>query len=333
MASTPVDKGKGRAHDTQLQHEAAPLLPPSSPKPSTHASSSTPQRRNRLRHGRGPLIQDSEDDDASIASESSTRRPRSRSASLLYRRAGAATTTTRVLCTFLGIVLLSLLVALAVLHLWIGHVISEQGNHGDLEEMAQRGVLFAGPSAVRLGGGGGEAAVVVELDGMAGVDVRKALDWESKDEGGWLRRAEGRIARWGARKLGSVSVAFDRAMLFDAHEEIDQARQLVVVQGVETIRLPLSYPSKADPLPQMHPFTLRIPVAFPTPEVLAEVARKAWDDHKYAARVELDDLHVTLGGAKTKGLFGSIVRRMGRVTVGPVAREIYGKGKHRSVAS
>lgn len=332
MAFSTADKGKGRAPESAGQpadSDTSPLLPRDSPKPSTHTSSTTPQRKNRLRHGRGPLIRDS-DDEGSIGSESSLR-PRSRSNSLLYvTRRGGAATTTQVLCTLLGVFFVTLLLALALLHLWIGHIISEQGNHGDLEEMAQRGVLFAGPSAVRFvdGGEDGSSAMVVELDGMAGVDVRKALDWESKDDGGWLRRAEGRIARWGVRQLGAASVGIERVMLFDAHEDIEDARQLVVIEDIAPIRLPLSYPSKANPLPRMEPFTLRVPISFPTPEALAEIAKKAWENRAYRARIEVEEVIVKLGGAEARGLLGTLVRKFGGVSAGArISREVAGKGE------
>lgn len=331
MAFSSADKGKGRAADAGTaappsDSDTAPLLPPSSPKPST-SSSATP-RRSRLRHGRGPLIRDS-DDEGSVGSEIG-QHPTARSSS----RRTTAPSASQMICTLLAIVFVVLLVAMACLHLWIGHVISEQGQHGDLEEMAQRGVLFAGPSAVRFVQGGSEdTAMVVEMDGMAGVDVRKALDWESKEKGGWLRRAEGRIARWGVRRMSTVSVGVGRAMLFDGHQDIEQADQLVVVEGLDTIRLPLSYPSFADPLPQMDSFTLRIPVSFPSPESLAKVAHKAWDDRAYRARVEVDDVLVSLGGAETTGLFGSLLRRIGGVNVGRIARQISGAGEFSHLLS
>lgn len=327
MAFSTADKGKGRAPDGSSvappsDSDTSPLLPPNSPKPST-SSSATP-RRTRLRHGRGPLIRDSDDEGSVGSDQGHTLAARSSS------RRSTAPSATQMLCTLLGVLFISLLLVMAVLHLWIGHVIAEQGKHGDLEEMAQRGVLFAGPSAVRFVDGGGKGtAMVVEMDGMAGVDVRRALDWEHKEKGGWLRRAEGRVARWGVRRMSTVSVAVGRALLFDGHQDIEHADELVRVEGLDTIRLPLSYPSMADPLPQMDPFTIRIPVSFPSPEVLSKVARQAWDDRVYRARIEVDDVLVTLGGADTTGLFGSLVRRVGGVTVGRIARKMTGEGEQR----
>ncbi|GAA5867183.1 hypothetical protein JCM1840_001513 [Sporobolomyces johnsonii] len=316
-------KGKGRASDSFARSgdlETAPLLTPDS-----SSTRSTPHRKSRLRHGRGPLVRDDSDDDEPLSSNFSDGDDLLRVlAANQVSQPRERLTFGSIACFFFAFLFVALLLSVAAMHLWIGHLISEQGKHGTAEEMAQRGLLWAGPSAVRMQVvEGGEPLLMLEMDGMAGIDVRKALDWEAKEGGGWMRRMEGRVARWGIRKARSVAVSVAKVAIYDAGDD-DRSTPLVVVDGMETLRLPLSYPTKADPLPTMQPFTLHVPIFVPSPDALARFGSSAWENRQYRVQADVHDISVLVGEADAPGIFGTIMRRMGAVKISEVTRQMIG---------
>ena len=341
-ADGPASKGKARASDAfdrSNELETAPLLAASTPD-STSSSSSKPAgaaaKQGRLRHGRGPLVKDDSDDEGDLPTRNggvghhhdddgdedgmrlvSVRRPSSTSH-------GRGWTVGSVLCLLSGILFVTLLVVLAVLHLWVGRLLSEQTRHGDPQEMAERGLLWAGPSAVRVRANEAGSGMLVELDAVAGIDVRRALDWERKDKGGWIRRAEGRIARWGVRKARSVSVNVGEVAIYDDCGGWDGEGPLIVVPSLETLTLPLSYPTEANPVPDMHPFTLHVPLDFPSPANLARFGQRVWDDKIYAVRAEIREVVAQVGAPHTRGVAGWFIRRMKATRVTGLARNVVG---------
>ncbi|GAA5874495.1 hypothetical protein JCM8547_007377 [Rhodosporidiobolus lusitaniae] len=340
MSDGAASKGKARAHDDDALDslERQPLLSPSldsSPAPpSSPSSSPASKRHSRLRHGRGPLVPDSDDEQGedgrpNNVSEDTT--------PLRYVVVAPPSSSDRharwtwgsVLCLVFGVLVVSLLVVTAAVHLWVGHLLKEQARYGTVEEMAQRGFLFEGPSAVRVqalpdddGQGGGGGGLMVEIDGMAGVDVRKALDWESKDGSrGWFRRTEGRIARWGIRKAKSVAVDVGEIAIYDASSLLEEEQDpLLVIPSLDTIHLPLSYPSLSDPLPTLSSFTLHVPVTFPSPEDLVRFGKAAWESKEYKVRADVRCVGVKVGAKETKGVAGWFTRRMGEIKVGGLRR-------------
>ncbi|GAA5893901.1 hypothetical protein JCM6882_003123 [Rhodosporidiobolus microsporus] len=356
------DNGTAAAFDSASDLERAPLLPPTTSDSATPSPSPSPAaaaRKTRLRHGRGPIVPDSDDDDDAAGGGvngdarvggGAGLRPNNISeddaeSGLRYvvvtRPADASNrwTCASVACLVLGLVFCIVLVLLAAVHLWVGHLLSEQARHGTPEEMAQRGVLWEGPSAVRVqaleGGGDGKdggGGLVVEVEGMAGVDVRKALEWENKDEDGkgWMRRWEGRVARWGVRKAKTIAVEVGEVALYNAaaspsssssFDDTDTHEDpLIVVPSLSTLHLPLSYPSRADPLPTLSPFTLRIPVSFPSPSDLARFGEEAWRTKSWSVRAEVRAVAVQVGTRETKGVAGWVLRRMGKVKVRGLTR-------------
>ncbi|GAA5825481.1 hypothetical protein JCM11251_007004 [Rhodosporidiobolus azoricus] len=351
----PPDKGKAKvngngtatAFDSASDLERAPLLPAdeaSSPATSTTPTPTQAAKKTRLRHGRGPLVPDSDDEDSHGGS---TLRPNNVSeddpeGGLRYvqvvrpEQPARRWTWASVLCLVSSLIFCFALVLLAAVHLWVGHLMSEQAKHGTPEEMAQRGLLWEGPSAVRVqalegnGEGGNEGGgLVMEVDGMAGVDVRKALDWEMRDNEGkglgrWMRRWEGRVARWGIAKAKTVAVQVGDIAIYDASllsaYDNDQVDPLIVVPSLSTLHLPLSYPSKSDPLPTLSAFTLRIPLSFPSPQSLASFAEKVWEVKTYSVRADIGTVGVTVGEEKTKGVAGWFLRKMGKINVSGLSR-------------
>ncbi|GAA6047483.1 hypothetical protein JCM3770_005769 [Rhodotorula araucariae] len=315
-----ADKGKGRAFDAfdrSNDLETAPLLAADPAAPATKPA--------RLRHGRGPLVPDDSDDDDSLPPNASEDDGlRLVSVHPAQRARTGAWSLGSILCLLFSLFFCALLLVLAIVHLWIGHLLSEQARYGDAEQMAQRGLVWAGPSAVRLRANEAGAGVLVELDAMAGIDVRRALDWEHKDDGSWLRRTEGRIARWGVRNARSVSVDVGEVSIYDVRDE-HAAEPLVVVPAIETLVLPLSYPSKAKPLPAMHSFTLHVPLEFPSPAELARFGEAVWDDKTYAVRAEIKQVVAQVGERSTRGIAGWFIRRVKATKVTGLARVVDGE--------
>ncbi|BGP09945.1 hypothetical protein JCM10049v2_005823 [Rhodotorula toruloides] len=324
-ASPTPGKGKSRASDPFERSndlESAPLL--SSP------SSSGGKRKQRLRHGRGPLVREDSDADEPLPSNDSDEEEEQRVRLVSVHpaeHARARWTLSSIACLIFGLVFCLALLALAVLHIWVGRLVSEQARHGTAEEMAQRGMVWAGPSAVRVQASQGGEGLVVEVDGMAGIDVRKALDWEEKDEGGWVRRMEGRIARWGVKKAKSVTVEVGEVAIYDASggEQSASSDPLVLVNSLDSLRLPLSYPTLSNPLPTMQPFTLHIPLSFPSPQHLADFAKAVYASKDYRVRAEIREVVAQVGEGKGRGPAGWVMRRIKKTKVTDLARVVEGK--------
>lgn len=296
MTPTPLDKGKGRADPLPL-----PTSIPSSPLPSVHSTFSTPRRKRALRHGRGPLIRDS-DDEGSIGVPEGL--PRQDPIDI-----GA------MLCLALGVGCGLLLLAVAITHLWLGHVISEQGG---VAEMG-RGVAV-GVEGIKWGEGG------VEVWGKAGVDVKRALGWATKEKGGWMRRFEARVARWGTSEVGSTSVRVRRAVLKSAGGE-----ELVVVEGIDTLVLPLSYPVGGAE-PRMDEYSLVLPIDVVDPALLGRIAKEAWSSGGYAMRVDVEGVQVE-PGASAGGIVGGLIRKLGAIQLGDILKEFSGRSSLFSFGS
>lgn len=332
-------KGKARAADafeSADQLERAPLLPQDDAPLSSDSPAHRAKKSSRLRHGRGPLVPDSDDEggNASTPLNNDSEDSGTRYVVLAPPSSpghGRRWTWGSVLCTLTGVLLILFLFIMAALHLWVGHLLQEQASHGTADEMAQRGLLWEGPSAVRVqalpsdGGDGGPGGVLVELDGMAGVDVRKALDWEDREgeKSGWRRRWEGRMARWGVRKAGEVAVSIGEIALYDASSSSfgdDHSEPLLVIPSLDTLRLPLSYPSLANPLPTLRSFTLHVPVTFPTPDALLRFGKDVWARKEYRVRAEVRSVAVKVGDGRARGVGGWMIKRIGGINVANLKR-------------
>ena len=290
MTSSPLGKGKGRADPLP----SSSFSTASSLHPSVHSNLSTPRRKRALRHGRGPLIRDS-DDEGSIGVPEGLQRQDPIDLGAM-------------LCLAIGVGCGLLLLAVAITHLWLGHVISEQGG---VAEMG-RGVAV-GVKGVKWGEGG------VEVWGKAGVDVKRALGWEKKEKGGWLRRFEARVAKWGTGEVGSASVRVGRAVLTTAEGE-----ELVVVKGFDTLVLPLSYPV-GRAAPRMDDYSLVLPLDVVEPALLRKIAKEAWTSGEYAVRVVMEGVQVE-PGIVAQGFVSRLIRKLGAIKIGDVLKEVSGRG-------
>jgi len=158
-------------------------------------------------------------------------------------------------------------------------------------------MLFVGPSSVKVSpveDGNESLGVVVEIEGMAGIDARKALGWEAKEDGKWSRRIENKIAKWAVRKAHAVTVNVGKVEMYEGGDRLESPEPLVVVEGMDPLYLPLSYPTKADPIPKMHAFNLRVPVSFPSPQALLRYGQTVWDSREYSVDAVVDTISVAL---------------------------------------
>jgi len=287
-------KGKSKAPADPSDLESAPLLSPDLDRTSTSPSSPATIRKSRFRNGRRDLDADDEDPNGLLGSEDDGL-IRVVPAPPPRNRFGCAS----ICCMFFAVLFILSLIVAAFFHLWVGHLISEQAKHGSPDEMAERGLLFVGPSSVKVSpieDGNEQLRVMVEVEGMAGIDARKALGWETKEDGKWLRRIENKVARWAVRKAHGVNVNVGRVELyrgFDS-ENLEDLNPLVVVEGMDSLHLPLSYPTKADPIPKMQSFNLQIPVSFPSPRDLVEYGQAVWSSKEYSVDAVIPQIAVSL---------------------------------------
>ena len=280
-----VDKGKARASSPapSAATEDAPLLPPS-PRSSTRSHKPSVQ----LRHGRGPLIRDSDDDSLSTLE--------------LGAAPPASSSSSSVLCYVFGLTLFLLLLGLAVAHLYLGHLMQELSGSGSMQELVGRGLVWSGPRAVRIGG---TDEMVLEVDLGVGMDVRAALRWEGR----WEERA----ARWGTKRVGAVEVRVGDLALTDP----TTGETLIVVPSLEPVVVPLSY----DDSPTLQDVSLRIPLRIPDPDALARFAKAVWTTQGLRVRLDVRDL-VVKPAARIRGLLGTMADLVGDVRLDRVSRVV-----------
>ncbi|GAA5977889.1 hypothetical protein JCM10908_005133 [Rhodotorula pacifica] len=378
MATTPSTDGNGDGNgvhtvlpvdDPVLEVDADDAADESQPLLSSTSSAATKTKPTRVRHGRGPIIQDDEDDDDGDDDEDTVTgggggvlddpeaaagAPHLLSHSHSHSHAHPHPHThkkrrhcrslTSLLCLLLGVLFLLVLLILAVLHLWIGHLLAEEQrrHHGSrdevAEEMVRRGLIFQGPSGVRIipptggdsfaGEGEGEGGVVIEVDATMGMDVRRALEWEYKDDrdhhkkdkkGGfaaWRARTEAKLVRWAVNRADHVDIAVSGVRLFADPAEpttlslpvnnVDDplTTPLLELSAPIAFSLPISYPLPDDlDEPRTDSYTFTIPLLFPSPRELVEFGKKVYDEKKYRVRAEIGSVDVRVG-AGMKGRKG-----------------------------
>ncbi|GAA5878907.1 hypothetical protein JCM3774_004366 [Rhodotorula dairenensis] len=361
--------------------ESQPLLLPADDddddqvRPATAASRTA---RKRLRHGRGPIIHsdddgdgdDDDDDDQSTVTATAnltTTTSDDPEAALLVaptkpdrtvgqqpqqqhkrRRRGRGRSCASWCCAALGTAFLVALVVLAVLHLWVGHLLAEERTRNSSPELfVRRGLILTGPSAVRIvttpspsaaaashnavAEAEADGEIVIEVDVVMGMDVRKGLDWQDKDakEGtptSWRKRTEAKLVRWAVSRADHVDVSVSGISLYPAQDDDDESGEPVTaVASVQSrsndnddalirldptdaiaFSLPLSYPSPpsrngdgngdADEAPRTDSYTFVIPLRIPNPRHLVEFGKLVYDEKRYHVKIEIDEVIVKVGG-------------------------------------
>lgn len=331
MSASSSLKGKGRAPDSTHPQSPPPPAPPTTKPP--------------FRHGRGPIIPDDDDPQPPTGTlivhrsgEGDDERTH-----LLYARPGEPAPELESLapgparrrragwktCALVGAlsVAFALLLLGALVHLWVGHVVSEQGRKGGVEEMVRRGIRVEGPFQVGVGEGQGESEVLVKVNLSVGVDARSALGWEDKDskKATILHEWEAWFARRAVRTTDSVLVDLSRLALFTTQPNGTEST-LVVVPSLNAVRVPVSYP-RAGEGARTAPLSLNVPVRFPDPEAAAKFAAGVWNAKKYAVNVRVDGVEVHAGRAGQKGVSGWVLRKFGKRRLDRVEQKVDGTCK------
>lgn len=393
MATTATGTGKDSDSSSADNHNDAPhiVVPvaPVAPVAAEDGTHSATAATRRLRHGRGPIIQDDDDEEeearlddpeAALARTTTTaaaaavvdedqrdavddddddddddRKPLLANGNgdenghaVHKRRRGrrGGTSCASVCCIALSTLFISFLIVLALAHLWIGHLISEEERrhaHESAEQIVQRGLLVAGPSAIRIvtppppSGAIGEGeeggnVVVVEMDIVMGMDVRKSLGWQDKDGAGrtrWRARTEAKLARWAVSRADHVNVRVHGLALYpdpaeptttlslsNSNEQTPPPPPLVRIDDPSALAfsLPLSYPSPndyGDDGLRTETYTFTVPLTFPEPKQLVEFGKRVWDEKRYRVRAEIEQVVVIVGGGGGAGSGSEEKRRRG----------------------
>lgn len=301
--TTTNSKGKGRAPPITDSAEQAPLL---------SSSTSTPPKINQ---GRGPLI-DSDDEDSQYNGVLGRRRNR--------RNADGTSTSSRNTClSICGALSFTLLLVAAITHIWLGHLLKEQSKNGNnnLQLMGQRGLVFDGPSRFGIKEGI-EGGLLIELEGKIGVNAKKSLGWEGKESGNWFKRREDSIARWFTSTLDVVGVEIGVISLSGSKDDGEEG--LILVQEMDKIMVPLSYPTSNSPDIRLDELVLSIPISFPSPSALGNFAQKVWESKHFSFKIGMKNLVVR--PKKAQGLVKGLMRKWGTVKVKTMTTKLVGKG-------
>jgi len=326
MSASSSLKGKGRAPAPDVDPRPGQSAPP-------------PVRsKPAFRHGRGPIIPDDDEESASgvivVNREGEGDDERTH---LLYAagpggelepvgpgtpRRGPSWRAWVVVFLLAGGFVVLLLVALV--HLWVGHVVSDQGRRGGLEEMARRGITLEGPFQVGLREGQAENEVIVLVNLTAGVDARRGLGWEDKEthQASILNEWEAYWARLAVRATDSVEVTLTALELSTAHANGSEST-LLVVPALASVRVPVSYPRGAEPA-RTTPLGLSVPLRFPDADAAGRFAYAVWDSKKYAVRVRAKQVEVRAGKPGQGGVSGWALRRFGDRNLGTVEQKVKG---------
>ncbi len=329
MSASSSLKGKGRAPDRGPAHLHQSQSPPARSKPA-------------FRHGRGPIIPDDDDEHEPATGTLIVNRESEgddERTSLLYSTSGGADRSVESLaprparrrpgwrtCALVGALAVGfvVLLLLALVHLWVGHVVSEQGKKGGLEEMIRRGLRVEGPFEVGVAEGQGENEVVLKVNASVGFDARSGLGWEDKDtkQASILNEWESYFARLAVKTTDSVQLNLDSLLVFTEGPD-GQEYSLLEVPSLESVRVPVSYPHGAQ-VARTTPLALSVPLRFPDPDAAAKFAARVWNTKKYAVQARVDGVHVRAGRAGQKGLSEWVMRTFGQRRMDRVQQPVAG---------
>lgn len=212
--------------------------------------------------------------------------------------------------------------------------ITAANERESVELNIEEGVKFEGPTSVRIKPlvDAGEDGLLLEIDGRAGVDVKKALVWEDSSNS-WARKVNMKVVRWMTQQLEVVSVRVGEISIVSSTGEhvADSAssntERLVTILDSNPILLPLNYPSSSSSDIKMLDNTLRLPIQIPSVEALAKFLHRAWDSKSYQFDVELKKVLVVPG--KMGGISRQVLRWIGPMEVETIVKSMSGKGQSR----
>lgn len=204
-----------------------------------------------LNHGRGPLIEDPDDEDDEEHS-----RPLGRPRRLL---------------TLIGFTIIFSFVILAILAaLGLQRIVSEERQR-DPAVLVKRGLAIELESVqiIPLANAINNAQIVtLQVDTRLGFDVRKSLAWED-DSNSFFDNLKRRAVRYSMRNIKFVTIHLGTVSLRDRGDH-----SLLEIVEVAPFKLPISYPSSKGGVVSMDSVKLSIPIAVPTPQLLASTLQR-----------------------------------------------------------
>lgn len=226
----------------------------------------------------------------------------------------------KLLCGVGITILVLIMLALALLHIYIGHIVSERSKTLDVE----RGIVLEGihgirilPQSTSVGREKRRNRIVVEIEGKAGIDVRRALGWNDEDISAWSTTWETMIMSKIVKQLGTVNVVMDALSLRDG----DGGEHLMEIESTSIV-LPVSYRTVQSPRVQLDDFTLFLPLTLPDPAQMAPYFRKVIVTRKFDLIGEAE--RIVVGTDDQVGIFGWIMNRVGGLEMGGMTRRIAG---------
>ncbi|KAK4048488.1 hypothetical protein OIO90_005819 [Microbotryomycetes sp. JL221] len=295
-----------------------------------------------IRHGRGPLIRDSDEEDDQLDNDHvneatsllSSGTHRHRKHRVLKRQLGHLDhdstsknqqRRSKLCCVSIIVILVAICLTLvAIVHVWIGHVVEQQIQQaGGLNAIANRGLTWNGPTQLDIVSQpvqGHDGPFEVEMELEVGFSVAKGLSWHQQQSDKrltWPTKLERKMIKWTVDKLPQVRVKLDQANLFDGNDEnnytvISSANlALVVVNKMADVVVPVSYNDEG----RVDRMKVRVPLEFPNPDLLSRFAQTTWQQQNYNVIVNVKQLRLSFEKTEARGFIGSLAKKFGKVTI------------------
>jgi len=296
--------------------------------------------KNKLYNGRGQLLPDSDDEEEELSSEeadviadgntsalspstsvhsiikdrirNSNRKASQSSAAARKKRSlpnpatspqhpvGRPSTVVTALCYALLVVIILALIALGVVHFFVGRILVRFLNapHG-LEHFGKRSLIVQGPNHLHLDRIQDDS-IHLTVTGNAGLDLwRGTDDWQ---ESGWKGKIERRLVRWTVGKTREVQVQAGLKPIYLSSPATGES-PLVSIASFPPFALPLRFEddlaeeetqSKSSWLKEL---TLPLHIKVEDANLIAEFANKTWVQQSARVKVHVSEVSLTPGGA------------------------------------
>jgi hypothetical protein len=214
----------------------------------------------------------------------------------------------------LGLLVLIML-SLVILHLCIGHLVSERSKTLDVE----RGLVLEGIHGIRIVPSfvADENQIVVEIEGRAGIDVRRALGWDDRDISAWATTWETQIMSRIVKEIKTLVVQVEGLSIKDGLD----AKVLMKIADT-SITLPVSYRTVNSPRVTINDFKLSLPFTLPNPKQLGSSARRVVEEKRFDVIGEAG--RIIVGTDEIGGAFGWIMNQIGGLDIGGMSKRVNG---------
>lgn len=345
---TGLRKGKGRGGDAAAFNDAEPgedeplLAGEAGGEDHQHASTIKPatdsSNRNSavVRHGRGLLSEDGDEDDNDNNHSRSPYKPTSRGDhrhpavagqeddQLLdeweakhsrRRRASWKSLACYTIIFMLGIAF----VAFAIIHVWVGRFVSEQlkDDGALIKERAPDALVWQGPDSVKILNMDSDSTTV-RVNMRVGLDVRTALGWNntSSEQVKKLplsRRLERRIIGWMTRRVGLATMDLPSPVTISDPASLHTP---ILAMGLAApLALPLHFPKLDNYDPHetswLRPVSLDIPVEVLDANLMADFINSTMAAKKGRVHVLVKEARVSLGKEEARDWMTRIVQKYG----------------------